>query len=147
MTVERHISVGQRSRRRTWLSPHHLLYAVSLIISHTSSQVKSFCFFVRSRKANIPRHSEHRHIHHQAVFLRTCLLCISLYCICIVVDVDPYKCCYLDGTTFTGRTINNLLIDQYIKHNTRCSRKHNSQFLQIRHSSNTFGNSFFPNYS
>ena len=35
-------------------------------------------------------------------------------------------------------------LDQYIKHNTRCSRKHNSQFLQIRHSSNTFGNSFFP---
>ena len=31
-------------------------------------------------------------------------------------------------------------LDQYyIKHNTRCSRKHNSQFLQIRHSSNTFG--------
>ena len=38
-------------------------------------------------------------------------------------------------------------LDQYIMHNTRCSRKHNSQFLQIRHSSNTFGNSFFPNYS
>ena len=37
---------------------------------------------------------------------------------------------------------------QYIKHNTRCSRKHNSQFLQIRHSSNTFGHRFFsPNYS
>ena len=35
-------------------------------------------------------------------------------------------------------------LDQYIKHNTRCSRKHNSQFLQIRHSSNTFGHSFFP---
>ena len=35
-------------------------------------------------------------------------------------------------------------LDQYISHNTRCSRKHNSQFLQIRHSSNTFGNSFFP---
>ena len=35
-------------------------------------------------------------------------------------------------------------LDQYIMHNTRCSRKHNSQFLQIRHSSNTFGNSFFP---
>ena len=34
-------------------------------------------------------------------------------------------------------------LDQYIMHNTRCSRKHNSQFLQIRHSSNTFGNSFF----
>ena len=34
-------------------------------------------------------------------------------------------------------------LDQYIKHNTRCSRKHNSQFLQIRHSSNTFGHSFF----
>ena len=33
-------------------------------------------------------------------------------------------------------------LDQYIIHNTRCSRKHNSQFLQIRHSSNTFGNSF-----
>ena len=39
-------------------------------------------------------------------------------------------------------------LDQYIKHNTCCSRKHNSQFLQIRHSSITFGNSFFPtNYS
>ena len=35
-------------------------------------------------------------------------------------------------------------LDQYIKHNTRCSRKHNSQLLQIRHSSNTFGHSFFP---
>ena len=35
-------------------------------------------------------------------------------------------------------------LDQYSMHNTRCSRKHNSQFLQIRHSSNTFGNSFFP---
>ena len=35
-------------------------------------------------------------------------------------------------------------LDQYIMHNTRCSLKHNSQFLQIRHSSNTFGNSFFP---
>ena len=34
-------------------------------------------------------------------------------------------------------------LDQYIKHNTRCSRKHNSQLLQIRHSSNTFGHSFF----
>ena len=36
-------------------------------------------------------------------------------------------------------------LDQYINnimHNTRCSRKHNSQFLKIRHSSNTFGNSF-----
>ena len=33
---------------------------------------------------------------------------------------------------------------KYIIHNTRCSRKHNSQFLQIRHSSNTFGKSFFP---
>ena len=39
-------------------------------------------------------------------------------------------------------------LDQYyIKHNTRCSRKHNSHFLQIRHSSNTFGHSFFPYYS
>ena len=35
-------------------------------------------------------------------------------------------------------------LDQYIKHNTRCSHKHSSQFLQIRHSSNTFGHSFFP---
>ena len=35
-------------------------------------------------------------------------------------------------------------LDQYIIHNTRCSRKHNSQFLQIRHSSNTFGESFSP---
>ena len=33
-------------------------------------------------------------------------------------------------------------LDQYIKHNTRCSRRYNSQFLQIRHSSNTFGHSF-----
>ena len=38
-------------------------------------------------------------------------------------------------------------LDQYIMQNTHCSRKHNSQFLQIRHSSNTFGNRFFPNYS
>ena len=40
-------------------------------------------------------------------------------------------------------------LDQYIMHNTRCSRKHNSQFLKIRHSSNTFGNSVFfsSNYS
>ena len=30
-------------------------------------------------------------------------------------------------------------LDHYIIHNTRCSRKYNSQFLQIRHSSNTFG--------
>ena len=37
--------------------------------------------------------------------------------------------------TFSGQT--------YSMHNTRCSRKHNSQFLQIRHSSNTFGNSLF----
>ena len=36
----------------------------------------------------------------------------------------------------------NIPLDQYIKHNTRCSRKHNSQFRQIRHSSNTFGHSF-----
>ena len=35
-------------------------------------------------------------------------------------------------------------LDQYIKHNTHCSSKHNSQFLQIRHSSNTFGHRFFP---
>ena len=35
-------------------------------------------------------------------------------------------------------------LDQYIIHNTRCSRKHNSQFLQIRHSSNTFGRKKFP---
>ena len=35
-------------------------------------------------------------------------------------------------------------LDQHIKHNTRCSRKHNSQFLQIRHSPNTFGHRFFP---
>ena len=33
-------------------------------------------------------------------------------------------------------------LDQYIKHNTRCLRKHNSQFLQIRHSFTTFGHSF-----
>ena len=38
-------------------------------------------------------------------------------------------------------------LDQYIKHNTRCSRKHSSQCLQIRHSFNTFGQSFFPYYS
>ena len=35
-------------------------------------------------------------------------------------------------------------LDQYIIHNTRCSRKHNSQFLQIGHSSNTCGTSFSP---
>ena len=35
-------------------------------------------------------------------------------------------------------------LEQYIKHNTRCSRKHNSQFLQIRHSSNTFGHTVVP---
>ena len=45
------------------------------------------------------------------------------------------------------RNIIDIPLDQYIMHNTRCSCKHNSQFLQIRHSSNTFGNSFFPNYS
>ena len=33
-------------------------------------------------------------------------------------------------------------LDQYIMHNSHCSRKQNSQFLQIRHSSNTFGNGF-----
>ena len=47
----------------------------------------------------------------------------------------------------TEHNIIDIPLDQYIKHNTRCSRKHNSQFLQIRHSSNTFGNSFFTNYS
>ena len=42
------------------------------------------------------------------------------------------------------RNIIDIPLDQYrpIKHNTRCSGKHNSQFLQIRHSSNTFGYSF-----
>ncbi len=35
-------------------------------------------------------------------------------------------------------------LDQYIKRNTRCSRKHNKQLVQIRHSTNIFGNSFFP---
>ena len=35
-------------------------------------------------------------------------------------------------------------LDQYSKQNTRCSCKHNSQFLQIRHSFNTFGHSFSP---
>ena len=35
-------------------------------------------------------------------------------------------------------------LDYYIQHNTRSSRKHDSQFLQIRHSANIFGNSFFP---
>ena len=35
-------------------------------------------------------------------------------------------------------------LDHYIQHNTRSSRKHDSQFLQIRHSANIFGNSFFP---
>ena len=35
-------------------------------------------------------------------------------------------------------------LDHYIQHNTRPSRKHDSQFLQIRHSANIFGNSFFP---
>ena len=43
------------------------------------------------------------------------------------------------------RDIIDIPLDQYIKHNTRCSRKHNSQFLQIRNSSNTFGNSFSLN--
>ena len=38
-------------------------------------------------------------------------------------------------------------LDQYVIHNrpTRCSRKHNSQFLQIRHWSNTFGKTVFSN--
>ena len=31
-----------------------------------------------------------------------------------------------------------------IQHNTRTSRKHDSQFLQIRYSTNIFGNNFFP---
>ena len=35
-------------------------------------------------------------------------------------------------------------LDHYIQHNTRSSRKHESQFLQIRHAANIFGNSFFP---
>ena len=35
-------------------------------------------------------------------------------------------------------------LDHYIQHNTRSSRKHDSQFLQIRYSANIFGNSFFP---
>ena len=35
-------------------------------------------------------------------------------------------------------------LEQYVKHDTRCSRKQNSQFLHIRHSSNTFGHIFFP---
>ena len=34
--------------------------------------------------------------------------------------------------------------DHYMQHNTRCSRKHDCQFLQIRYSANIFGNSFFP---
>ena len=37
-----------------------------------------------------------------------------------------------------------ILLDHYIQHNTRSSRKHDSQFLQIRYSANIFGNSFFP---
>ena len=32
-------------------------------------------------------------------------------------------------------------LDHYIQHNTRSSRKHDSQFLQIRYSANIFGNS------
>ena len=35
-------------------------------------------------------------------------------------------------------------LDHYIQHNTRTSRKHDSQFLQIRYSANIFGSSFFP---
>ena len=35
-------------------------------------------------------------------------------------------------------------LDHYIQPNTRSSRKHDSQFLQIRYSANIFGNSFFP---
>ena len=35
-------------------------------------------------------------------------------------------------------------LDHYIQHNTRSSRKHDSQFLQIRYSANIFGSSFFP---
>ena len=35
-------------------------------------------------------------------------------------------------------------LNHYIQHNTRSSRKHDSQFLQIRPSANIFGNSFFP---
>ena len=35
-------------------------------------------------------------------------------------------------------------LDHYIQHNTRSSRKHDSQFLQIRYSANIFGNSFSP---
>ena len=35
-------------------------------------------------------------------------------------------------------------LDHYIQHNTRSSRKHDSQFSQIRYSANIFGNSFFP---
>ena len=35
-------------------------------------------------------------------------------------------------------------LDHYIQHNTRSSRKQDSQFLQIRYSANIFGISFFP---
>ena len=35
-------------------------------------------------------------------------------------------------------------LDHYIKRNTRCSRKHEMQFVQIRHSANIFGNTSFP---
>ena len=31
-----------------------------------------------------------------------------------------------------------------MQHNTRSSRKHDSQFLQIRYSANIFGNIYFP---
>ena len=37
-----------------------------------------------------------------------------------------------------------ILLDHYIQYNTRSSRKHGSQFLQIRYSANISGNSFFP---
>ena len=35
-------------------------------------------------------------------------------------------------------------LDYYIQHDTRPSCKHDSQFLQIRHPANIFGNTFFP---
>ena len=37
-----------------------------------------------------------------------------------------------------------ILLDHYIQHNTRSSRKPDSQVLQIRYSANISGNSFFP---
>ena len=40
--------------------------------------------------------------------------------------------------------LTDILLDDYSQQNNRSSRKHDSQFWQIRYSAAIFGNSFFP---